>query len=279
MPAALEALILRMLAKKPEERPQGMREVLAALEEISPRTSGARPRQLMTVESAPTLDSASTAPPATAPPAPPAPRGARWPLALGGGIVLATAVALGVVARPGASPPAPAPAAPPDAGALIEYRQDAITFHYSPVFKLERWERDPVIGITLDSPRSPLVIVQIYRDDIVPEAVTLVMEARLEDRLKAKGMGFKLLSKEPVRRRLGTDLREGERLVYDLAGVRVTTEIYAFQSGLTTYAFLFQSAGDDEAEAAELFRVVAESFRINVAQEAGWRPSDAGTGR
>src|SRR5262249_36295297 len=156
----------------------------------------------------------------------------------------------------------PEPAAPPDAPPLLEYSHDAVRFNYSPVFKLERTERDPVTILTLDSPRSPLIILNIYQADILPEAASVVMESNLENRLSAKGLGYKLVSKEPVRRRLDGDLREGERLVYGLGGARLTTEIYSMRSGFVTFSFLFQHAADDETEAAELFRVFSDSFRI-----------------
>jgi hypothetical protein len=236
---ALDRLILAMLAKKPEERPQTMRDVVAALERIVP---GPTER---TVDTA--VGIAATLP--SHPPVPRAKSQLGWVLAAVAAGVIGLVLAAVSVYRESREQQ------------VKTFANHGVQFDYPTQAVVAAEQRSWGFYVEIDTVHSPLAMLQRLDAtgdpaDVLPHLVEDFRDGFAKGKIPYKeGIGL------DVRLSIDGAVRSGRRTFFELGGRQLRMDIYVFEDhGLT--AVILQTDLDDVAEADKLFNTITESLRF-----------------
>jgi hypothetical protein len=137
-----------------------------------------------------------------------------------------------------------------------------IRFTYPTDFNATAEEEDGAKMIVVEGGESTLAVVQIYPVSASLKALATALPESLRKQIKGKGGTIAPGKPGVVKRKIGTTMKEGIRLQWQLEGKRNTTEVYVFNGIQNRIAVVFQWEEGEALRAASAFRLMAESFGI-----------------
>lgn len=139
------------------------------------------------------------------------------------------------------------------------YKGDGLTFDFSPDFKLTTDRDGDLITITLDHPRSPMAMVQVFPSEVKPEDVPKELLDGIKKEFKDKSA---TLTREPfaVQRDFKSGKLTGQGIQYKIGGQQIEVEVYGWAQGPKTIALTLQWATDEADVAKPLLETVATSI-------------------
>jgi hypothetical protein len=142
---------------------------------------------------------------------------------------------------------------------VLHFTNGGVTFDYPSAMTVSTESLDAAFSITLESAKSPLVIIQVYK---VPTTADDVRDTLIKS-LRAEFLSRKA-SVEPgektITRPIHGVAREGRRLSFKLAGESQQADVYAFEVKKKVVALVLQHDLDDAELAKTYFPVVTNSL-------------------
>ena len=143
----------------------------------------------------------------------------------------------------------------------LHYAGSGLSFEYPRQLELSTDEQEGVDLIYLRSRGTPLGIIQSYTVRTSPAEIRRKLVAGLIEQFSSSGARFAPGSGRMTQASIAGQRRGGQLLDYEINGVQMKTEVYAFRLRDRVVALVFQYAEGDSEPASLLFSVVTSSLR------------------
>ena len=142
---------------------------------------------------------------------------------------------------------------------IRHYKSGNLNLDYSGDFKLTEEREGDLTTITLDHPKSPMAMVQVFPSEVKPEDVPKELLDGIRKEFKDKNA--KLVKEVyAVQRDFKTGKITGQAIQYQIGGQTIEVEIYAWAVPGRTLAVTLQWAQEEADMAKNLFDPLATSI-------------------
>ena len=139
------------------------------------------------------------------------------------------------------------------------FKGDGLAFEFSPEFKLQREADGDLVTISLDHPRSPMAMIQIFPGEVKPDDVPKELLDGIKKEFKDKAA---TLVKEPfaVQRDFKSGKLTGQGLQYKIGGQQIDVEVYSWAQGARTVGLTLQWSADEADVAKQMLDPLVTSI-------------------
>lgn len=140
-----------------------------------------------------------------------------------------------------------------------QFKGEGVSMEYASDFKLTSEKDGDLVTLTLDHPRSPVAMVQVFPAEVKPDDVPKELLDGIRKEFKEKGA---TTVKEPhaVQREFKAGKRAGQAIQYKIGGQQIEVEIYSWSQAGRTLALTLQWATEEVELAKEVFGPFASSI-------------------
>lgn len=145
---------------------------------------------------------------------------------------------------------------------ILKYAGHGISFEYHHQMKLSTDSEADIITITVESPETPLALIQVYPSQfIASEPLRALLAQAYWEEFKARDAEFIYDTDEFTKRSIAGVDHRGGRLDFVLAGQRMKVEIFTFSKENAVIAMIFQNDMAETVLAERYFKIIADSFK------------------
>lgn len=139
------------------------------------------------------------------------------------------------------------------------YQGGGLKFEFGSDFKLTEERDGDLTTITLDHPRSPMAMIQIFPAEVKPEDVPKELLDGIKKEFKDKAA---TLTREPaaVQRDFKSGKLTGQGIQYKIGGQQIEVEVYGWSVGARTVALTLQWSTEEADIARNLLSDLARSI-------------------
>lgn len=141
----------------------------------------------------------------------------------------------------------------------ISYNKAGLAFQYPSEMKLTEATEEGVTTITLESPSSPLAIIQLYPASVEAKDVLEALASGVGEGFAERGGQIKALP-APKRAVSGAE-RQGKAFEVVLAGEQLKIELFAWKEKGKTRGLMLQHMKTDTELASTQFNVILSSLK------------------
>lgn len=144
---------------------------------------------------------------------------------------------------------------------ILQYAGHGISFEYHHQMKLTTDNEADIITITVESPETPLVLIQVYPSQfIASEPLGALLAQAYWEEFQARNAELLYDTDEFSTRSIAGRDHRGGRLDFILAGQRMKVEIFTFAREDAVIAMIFQHDIAETVLAERYFKIIADSF-------------------
>ena len=136
---------------------------------------------------------------------------------------------------------------------------EGVTFEYDSDFKVSTEREEDAVTITLDHPKSPTALVQVYPGETKPDNLPKELLDGIKGELKTKS-ATQIKEGLSVQREFKPGKLTGQALEYQVEGQTTHVEVYAFTAGKKTLAVTLQWDLDEAELAKDVFTPLSRSL-------------------
>lgn len=142
------------------------------------------------------------------------------------------------------------------------FSDSGFSFRYPAEVKLSQESGFGARVIQLETTESAILMILVYPEKSTsPADAEKELIASLQQQYKSMGVNYSEKSLTSTQRKIGADLRNGQRLSFLIGGIPHETEFYSFTYSGKTFAWCFQVPTEDKLSSEPLFQKVSGSFK------------------
>lgn len=145
---------------------------------------------------------------------------------------------------------------------ILQYDGHGVSFEYHHQMKLSIESDADIITITVESPETPLALIQVYPSQfIASEPLRALLAQAYWEEFQSRNAEFIYDTNEFTTRSIAGIDHRGGLLDFVLAGQRMKVEIFTFSREDAVIAMIFQHDIAETVLAERYFKIIADSFQ------------------
>jgi len=145
---------------------------------------------------------------------------------------------------------------------ILQYAGHGVSFEYHHQMKLSADSEADIVTITVESPETPLALIQVYPSQfIASEPLGALLAQAYWEEFQARNAELIYDTDEFTTRSIAGSDHRGGRLDFVLAGQRMKVEIFTFATEDAVIAMIFQHDIAETVLAERYFKIIADSFK------------------